>query len=174
MPPLQFNNKRIISTWLEDFFLHLDKSSCFSTLHTKVVIILPCQHPSTVWECKYVDIDPVTRLFTQHEWMEPPHMDRRKVAEELLLQSSSSLPILDISLLFHTCLWASWGPDYPLVSLSDPVPALAEEEMMTLRDFPAIMWGKQLSEGVKQSQLLWVPHWLSPSVLFVIQVDSFI
>lgn len=40
------------------------------------------------------------------------------------------------------------GPEYPLVSLSDLVPATAEQEMMTLRDFPAIMWSRQLAECV--------------------------
>lgn len=42
--------------------------------------------------------------------------------------------------------------------LSDPVPALAEGEMMTVRDFPAIICGVSNSQGVMSSQPVWVSH----------------
>lgn len=42
--------------------------------------------------------------------------------------------------------------------LSDPVPALAEGEMMTVRDLPAIICGVSNSQGVMLSQPVWVSH----------------
>lgn len=46
---------------------------------------------------------------------------------------------------------------YIYLSLAEPVPALVEREMMTLRDFPAIIWGEHLLEVMLSSQSVLVP-----------------
>jgi len=69
----------------------------------------------------------------------------------------SSLPVLDFVFPFVPVFLAPRGPASLSVSLSDPVPALAEGEIMTLRDFPAIMRGKQLPQVIESSRPMSVP-----------------